>query len=229
MATGDMLLIDCCAPDISIELFESARKGGLVGFRGKFQEAEATNKNGRSYPFQILDENRLRLDEIVKARKLLGELDHPSDTIVHLANASHLVTKLWWEGNALMGEGEILNTPSGKVLKSLLDDGVKFGISSRGIGNGVKNEEGILVIGESYRLITFDVVADPSTNDAFQERIVHGQYESVARAAWQERQKTHKAVVKNENTGIDTTGLLIAVMEGFVKSQTNKFKSRLKS
>lgn len=93
------------------------------------------------------------------------------DSIVHLANASHLITKLWWEGNVLMGTGEVLNTPSGKVLKSLIESGVRVGISSRGVGNGQVNNEGVLVIGESYKLITFDAVADPSTFSAFQRKV----------------------------------------------------------
>ncbi|CAE7860317.1 21 [Symbiodinium microadriaticum] len=138
---------------------------------GKFQEAEAINKNKRMYPYDVLDENLHRLMECVDDRRLVGELDHPTDSIIHFANASHVVTKLWWEGNVLMGEGEILNTPHGKVLKALINDGIKVGISSRGVGNGKVNEDGILVIGESYKLITFDAVADPSTFSAFQEKV----------------------------------------------------------
>jgi Prohead core protein serine protease len=94
-----------------------------------------------------------------------------SDSIIHLANASHLITKLWWEGNVLMGEGEVLNTPSGKVLKSLIESGLRVGVSSRGVGNGQVNNEGVLVIGESYKLITFDMVADPSCQGTFQTKV----------------------------------------------------------
>lgn len=94
-----------------------------------------------------------------------------SDSIVHLANASHLITKLWWEGNNLMCEGEILNTPSGKVLKNLAESGVRWGMSSRGVGSGKTNAEGVLVIGENFKLITFDAVADPSTYSAYPKKI----------------------------------------------------------
>ena len=170
-----MLLIDCVnGSGFQLNLSESntTTRGGLTKFRGKFQEAEAVNKNKRMYPFDVLDENVSRLQECVTERRLVGELDHPTDSIVHFANASHIVTKLWWDGNVLMGEGEILNTPSGQILKNLIDGGVKVGISSRGVGNGKVNEDGILVIGESYKLITFDAVADPSTFAAFQEKVV---------------------------------------------------------
>ena len=157
-----------------MDLHEAKDSGGgvVTKFRGKFQEAEAVNKNKRMYPYDVLNQNVKKMEDIIEHGGLVGELDHPTDSIIHFANSSHKITKLWWEGNTLMGEGIILNTPHGKVLKSLINDGVRVGISSRGVGNGKVNEEGILVIGESYKLITFDAVADPSTHAAFQERVV---------------------------------------------------------
>lgn len=226
-----MLLVDCCVDSgFELELSESTNKGGLVKFRGKFQEAEAVNKNKRMYPYDVLDENLGRLTEAVDERRLVGELDHPTDSIIHFANASHVVTKLWWEGNILMGEGEILNTPHGKVLKALIEDGVKVGISSRGVGNGKVNEDGILVIGESYKLITFDAVADPSTFAAFQEKVVSSKKESVTPPPSDERPTTRSETgIKNEASRIDTVNkeALIACLGGFVKSQTQKLKSRI--
>lgn len=229
-----MLLIDCCVgSSFALELSESSMKGGLVKFRGKFQEAEAVNKNKRMYPFDVLNENVERLQECLRDRRLVGELDHPTDSIIHFANASHIVTKLWWDGNVLMGEGEILNTPSGQILKSLINDGVKIGISSRGVGNGKVNEDGILVIGESYKLITFDAVADPSTFAAFQEKVV-SKNESLRpslrdQIAQRKASVCNNSSVKNESTGIHTLNkdILIAYLGGFVKSQTDKYKSRL--
>jgi hypothetical protein len=226
-----MLLIDCCGNSgFELQLSESTLKGGLTRFRGKFQEAEAVNKNKRMYPFDVLSENISRLQEAMDDRRLVGELDHPTDSIIHFANTSHVVTKLWWEGNVLMGEGEILNTPSGMILKNLIDGGVKVGISSRGVGNGKVNEDGILVIGESYKLITFDAVADPSTFAAFQEKVVSKDESFNARIKEpKSQQKQEKATVKNEGTGIHTVNkeLLIAYLGGFVKSQTEEIKSRL--
>jgi len=164
----DQLYVDCVGYAL-LKVNESVN--GVTRFTGKFQEANQVNKNKRMYPFDVLSSNVDKLIETVKERGMFGELDHPTDSIVHLANASHLITKLWWEGNVLMGEGEVLNTPSGKVLKSLIDGGVRVGISSRGVGNGQVNNEGVLVIGESYKLITFDAVADPSTFSAFQHKM----------------------------------------------------------
>ena len=227
-----MLLVDCCVnSDVEFELSEATSSRGLVKFRGKFQEAEAINKNKRMYPYDVLDENIDRLNEAVRDRRLIGELDHPTDSIIHFANASHIVTKLWWEGNILMGEGEILNTPHGKVLKSIIEDGVKVGISSRGVGNGKVNENGILVIGESYKLITFDAVSDPSTFAAFQEKVVGSKKESVTHS-WNRESfvnKKRNSLIKNEASRIDIVNkeALIACLGGFVKSQTEKFKSRI--
>lgn len=228
-----MLLVDCCVGSgFELELSESTSGRGLVKFRGKFQEAEAVNKNKRMYPWDVLDENRERLQECIADRRLIGELDHPTDSIIHFANASHIVTKLWWDGNILMGEGEILNTPHGKVLKALIEDGVKVGISSRGVGNGKVNEDGILVIGESYKLITFDCVADPSTFAAFQEKVVSKPKKESVETWVQERLadvKLYNAGIKNETSRIDTVNkeALIACLGGIVRSQTQKFKSRL--
>jgi len=225
-----MLLIDCCTDSgFEFELCEATNSRGLVTFRGKFQEAEAVNKNKRMYPYAVLDENIGRLKEAVSERRLVGELDHPTDSIIHFADASHVVTKLWWDGQVLMGEGEILNTPNGKVLKALIDDGVKVGISSRGVGNGKVNEDGILVIGESYKLITFDAVADPSTFAAFQEKVAdQSKKENVEPPRTSKYRRASKSI-KNEASSIDTVNkeALIACLGGFVKSQTQKFKSRL--
>lgn len=198
----------------------------VVKFRGKFQEANAVNKNKRMYTFDVLDSNVKDLNEVLNAGGLVGELDHPTDSIIHFTQASHKVTKLWWEGNTLMGEGVILNTPHGKVLKALINDGVRVGISSRGVGNGKVNEDGILVIGESYKLITFDAVADPSTVNAFQKKVVASfkKEESVI------PQNFHNNPVKNETSSIPTftKELVLAAISGIVHKQASEIKARLK-
>lgn len=188
----------------------------IVKFRGKFQEADAINKNKRSYPYDILNSNVRALQETIKSGGLLGELDHPTDSIVHFANASHKITKLWWENKTLMGEGIILNTPCGKILKSLINDGARIGISSRGVGSGKVNEDGVLVIGESYKLITFDAVADPSTHSAFQERVK--EYYSP---------KITQETTKNESINIyNNKELLLVCLESLIKNKTQEIKVR---
>jgi hypothetical protein len=225
--SNQVLFIDCCANGgFELNLNESVTDRGLTRFRGKFQEAEAVNKNKRIYPYAVLDENVKKLIPIIEGRGLIGELDHPTDSIIHFEKCSHIVTKLWWEGNNLMGEGEILNTPHGKILKSLLNDGVRVGISSRGVGNGRSDENGILVIGESYKLITFDAVADPSTHSAFQEKVVSAKKESYSP---QPSQETSKNAAKNESSSIHKVNkeALLACLGGIIEQQTRNITARL--
>jgi len=207
----------CSAIFNEMDLHEvsSSNGGTVVKFRGKFQEADAINKNKRTYPYEVLNDNVKGLMECISSGGLIGELDHPTDSIVHFTNASHKITKLWWEGKTLMGEGTILNTPHGKILKALINDGVRVGISSRGVGNGKVNEDGILVIGESYKLITFDAVADPSTSQAFQEKVVSK--ESIIHH------------VKNESSGINNLSkeLVLAALGGIVQKQAKEIKERM--
>ena len=212
-----LLFGDCGMFLENVQLNEASKTSdGLVKFRGKFQEADAINKNKRTYPYAILEQNVKAINESLKNGGLCGELDHPSDSIIHFSNVSHKVTKLWWEGKVLMGEGAILNTPSGKILKSLINDGIRIGISSRGVGNGKVNENGILVIGEGYKLITFDAVADPSTYSAFQEKIVSN--ENVVEL----NKNNPENSTKNENRSIHINkDLLLYFVGGVFKERLN--------
>jgi hypothetical protein len=221
----EILFIDSCQNSgFTMDLNESVSDKGLTKFRGKFQEAEAINKNKRMYPFGVLDENVKKLQECVKNRGLIGELDHPTDSIIHFEKASHVITKLWWDGNVMMGEGEILNTPHGKILKSLLNDGVRIGISSRGVGNGKVDENGILVIGESYKLITFDAVADPSTFAAYQEKVPSKKESSVVSV--ENSSSVEEFSRKNESSSIYKVNkeALIACLGTLIENSTNSLK-----
>jgi hypothetical protein len=214
-----------------MNLHESTDASGkkVVKFRGKFQEANVVNKNKRMYTKDILESNASRLQEVIKAGGLLGECDHPTDSIIHFANSCHKVLKLWWEGDALMGEGQILHTPMGMLLMSLINDGVRIGMSSRGVGSGKVNEEGVLVIGESYKLITFDAVADPSTHSAFQERVVSNTRETIVMPQT-ENVVPNKFNSKNETVSIDKISnpkLVLACLGGIFRTQTSKVKERI--
>ncbi len=223
MIDGVMLLNEFDCYGFQIDLKESNLEKNLLKFRGKLQEAEIVNKNKRMYPYAVLDENVQRLQDIVKVRGLLGELDHPTDSIIHFKDASHVITKLWWEGNVLMGEGEILNTAMGRQLRALLEGNIRIGMSSRGVGNGKVNENGVLVIGEGYKLITFDAVADPSTPSAFQERVVSGKRESyIPQNNFNSYEKNNSSRIHNVNKEV-----LIAACSGLIRESTDKY-ARLK-
>ena len=139
---------------------------GHVFLTGVMQRADAQNGNGRVYPSQILEREMNNYKKLVKERRALGELDHPDDSVINLKNASHLVTEIWWDEGAVMGKIQVLNTPSGQVLKELVNAGVKLGISSRGMGS-VHESNGVTLVEDDFQLICFDMVSEPSTVGAF--------------------------------------------------------------
>ena len=151
-----------------VSLINEGRGRKATRFRGVFSEAERPNGNKRVYGNSLLKREVTKLQSQVNERRLLGELDHPTDEVVHLGNVSHIITKLHMDGNLVMGEGEVLDTPAGKVLGELLRAGVKLGISSRGTGSVDLDEAGSnYVVGENYNMITFDMVSEPSSQDAY--------------------------------------------------------------
>ena len=141
-------------------------KNGGVILSGVMQRAEAKNGNGRIYPKKILEREINNYKKLIKERRALGELDHPDDQVINLKNASHLVTEIWFDGDDVMGKVKVLETPSGRILKDLVKEGVKLGISSRGLGS-VKKQGGNTIVEDDFQLICFDIVSEPSTNEAF--------------------------------------------------------------
>ena len=139
--------------------------GGLI-LTGKLQEADVQNGNGRVYPHRVLMREMKNYQKLVQERRALGELDHPEDSVINLKNASHIVTEVWWDQKNVMGKVKVLDTPSGQVLKSLVNSGVKLGISSRGMGS-VQESAGQTIVEDDFQLICFDFVSEPSTPNAF--------------------------------------------------------------
>lgn len=141
------------------------RNGGMM-LSGVMQRADAKNGNGRVYPENILRREVENYKKLISESRALGELDHPDESVINLKNASHIVTDIWWNGKDVMGKVKVLSTPSGQILKSLVESGVKLGISSRGLGS-VKERMGSTYVEDDFQLICFDFVSEPSTNGAF--------------------------------------------------------------
>ena len=141
------------------------RNGGMM-LTGRLQEADVQNGNGRVYPAAIMEREVKRYAGMVKDNRALGELDHPDSSIINLANVSHMVTEVWMDGPAVMGKIKVLNTPSGQILRALVESGVKTGISSRGMGS-VREQMGKTIVEDDFQLICFDIVSEPSTPNAF--------------------------------------------------------------
>ena len=173
LTMGKVLLreyYEMCEGGVCQDMLTEAEKryvknGGMI-LTGKLQEAEVQNGNGRVYPKKILEREMKNYAMLIKESRALGELDHPDDSVINLKNASHMVTDAWWDGNNVMGKVKVLNTPSGKILQQLVNDGVKLGISSRALGS-VNESEGQTVVQEDLQLICFDFVSEPSTPNAY--------------------------------------------------------------
>ncbi len=143
-------------------------KNGTVFLSGIMQRVDEQNGNGRVYPKNVLMREVKNYMKVVKENRACGELDHPEDAVVNLKNASHMVTDLWWESNDLLGKIKVLSTPAGKILESLVNDGVKLGISSRALGS-VHEQAGKTIVEDDLQLICFDIVSEPSTQGAFMQ------------------------------------------------------------
>jgi len=141
-------------------------KDGKTILVGIMQKCDAENGNGRVYPRPVLEREIKNYEKFIRERRALGELDHPDSSVIELKNASHLVTDVWWDGNNVMGRIEVLSTPSGQTLKSLVDSKIKLGISSRGLGT-TNEQAGRTMVNDDFQLICFDIVSEPSTTGAF--------------------------------------------------------------
>jgi hypothetical protein len=143
---------------------------------GVFLQGNIKNRNGRMYPMETLRREVARYNENhVVAGRALGELGHPDGPTVNLDRVSHKIVSLKESGSNFIGKAKIMNTPMGNIAKSLIDEGVKFGVSSRGIGSLKMTREGVNIVGDDFMLATAaDIVADPSAPDAFVEGIMEG-------------------------------------------------------
>ena len=156
-----------CPVDVLTESEKKkAMNEGAVYLVGVCQRAGVKNGNGRIYGKETLSREVQKYQTAIKDRRSLGELDHPDDSVINLKNASHLVSKMYWDGDNVMGKIEVLNTPSGQILKELVKSGVQLGISSRGLGS-VTEKNGDTIVEDDFQLICFDIVSEPSTPGAF--------------------------------------------------------------
>ena len=159
--------------DYLIEDDDSGKKNYRI--RGPFLQAEIKNRNGRIYPMGILEKEVGRYNkEYIQKNRAFGELGHPDGPTVNLERVSHMITKLYPDGTNFIGEAKIMDTPYGKIVKNLIDEGAKLGVSSRGMGS-LAPQRGAHVVKDDFYLATAaDIVADPSAPNAFVEGIMEG-------------------------------------------------------
>lgn len=142
------------------------RHAGKVIMKGVLQKADTLNQNGRIYPQTILEREVRNYQKFIQENRALGECDHPDSSVVELKNASHIIREAYMEGGVCYGTVELLDTPSGKILQSLVESGVTLGISSRGVGS-TQREGDCDVVQDDFQLICWDYVSEPSTPGAF--------------------------------------------------------------
>ena len=160
-----------CKDGVCLDLLSENEKRqvvqeGAMYLSGRIQTADKRNGNGRSYPFNVLKREIENYKKIVADRRACGELDHPDDSVINLKNVSHIVREAIMQGDDVYGTIEILDTPSGKIIQSLIESGITLGISSRGVGS-TSSQGGSQIVQEDFQLICFDMVSEPSTPGAF--------------------------------------------------------------
>ena len=168
----------CEVVENNLEFIAEAKEDGTKNYKikGIFMQGEIKNRNNRIYPVQVISEqvDKYKKNYIDKNRAY-GELGHPSGPTINLERVSHMITDLYQDGNNFIGEAKIMDTPYGKIVKNLMDEGAQIGVSSRGMGSLKDNGNGTQVVQKDYHLATAaDIVADPSAPDAFVEGIMEG-------------------------------------------------------
>ena len=165
-----MLLQEYRPFKVDKQLVESSiRENKTLIVTGKLQAADTKNQNGRVYTEDILRrEVEAYMKGPVAENRAMGELDHPESSVINLQNVSHTIKRCWWEGDSVMGDVEVLNTPAGNILKALFASGITVGISSRGMGSVSENlSEGTVEVQDDFELLCWDFVSTPSTHGAF--------------------------------------------------------------
>ena len=172
-----MKLITECSQDVEYIVEGKAKEQYIKGI---FMQSDIQNQNGRVYPFSILqNEVKNYNNKFVKESRALGELGHPSGPTINLDRVSHIITELYEDGKNFIGKAKIMNTPNGKIVKNLIESGVRLGVSSRGLGSVKSNKSGVNEVQKDFVLSTVDIVSDPSAPEAFVNGIMEGREFSV--------------------------------------------------
>jgi hypothetical protein len=159
--------------EIVVEAAENGEKKYFI--EGTFLQGDITNRNKRRYPFEMLKAKvNDYIKEFVTQKRAFGELGHPEGPTINLERVSHMITELHSDGKNFSGKAKIMDTPYGKIVKNLIDEGAKLGVSSRGIGS-IEEKNGVNIVKDDFRLSTAaDIVADPSAPDAFVRGVMEG-------------------------------------------------------
>ena len=199
-------------------LVEDDGKGGKNRFiTGIFMQAEKVNRNGRVYPMSVLSKEADRYNrEYVQKNRAFGELGHPENPQINLDRVSHMITSLHPDGTNFIGKAKILDTPNGKIVKSLLDGGASLGVSTRGVGS-LKAHNGYQQVQDDYKLATAaDVVADPSAPEAFVRGIMEGKEWVFLNGEWHEQDHYRAVKLIKEASKHDIESVALKIFEKYI-------------
>ena len=199
-------------------LVESDGKGGKNHFiTGIFMQADKQNRNGRVYPMNILSKEADRYNrEYVQKNRAFGELGHPENPQINLDRVSHMITKLYPDGTNFVGKAKIMDTPNGKIVKSLLDGGASLGVSTRGVGS-LRPHNGYQQVQDDFKLATAaDIVADPSAPDAFVHGIMEGKEWIFENGKWKEQDYYRAKKLISEASRNDIENVALKIFENYI-------------
>jgi Prohead core protein serine protease len=185
--------------------------------QGIFMQSETKNRNGRIYPKAVLEKETQRYNtEYVLKNRAFGELGHPDSPTINLDRVSHMITKLYPDGNNFIGKAKILDTPNGKIVKSLLDGGASLGVSTRGVGS-LKEQNGFKLVCDDFHLATAaDIVADPSAPDAFVQGIMEGAEWFLTDHGWQAKHLDRAQRLLREAHRNEVENVALRIFQNFV-------------
>ena len=189
-----------------------------VYIEGIFMQAEKPNRNGRIYGRGIMEREVQKYQELINEKRSLGELGHPPNPSINLNQVSHMITGLKFEGNDIYGKAKILDTPMGKIAKNFIEEGVRLGVSSRGLGSVKLNKEGINEVQDDFHLATVDIVADPSAPDAFVQGIMESADWILENGVWKAIQVEQAQNTIRKASKADLNKVKLQVFEQFLRT-----------
>ena len=189
-----------------------------IYIEGIFMQAEKPNRNGRIYGKGIMEREVQRYQDLINEKRSLGELGHPPNPSINLNQVSHLITGLKFEGNDIYGKAKILDTPMGKIAKNFIEEGVRLGVSSRGLGSVKLNKEGVNEVQEDFHLATVDIVADPSAPDAFVQGIMESAEWILENGVWKSYQVEQAQQTIKKASKADLSKVKLQVFEQFLRT-----------
>jgi len=201
-----------------IQIITEEKEGKKSYFiEGVFMQSDIKNRNGRVYPTSVLVKEATRYNkEFVESNRAMGELGHPEGPQLNLDRVSHIIKEMKIDGKNIWGKAKVMDTPYGKIVKNMIDEGVKFGVSSRGVGSLKTTKDGINEVQSDFNLAAVDIVADPSAPDAFVEGVMEGKEWVLENGNWKQIERIREIIKRTPKRNLDEAKLqaLYAFLRG---------------